>query len=708
VLITLSLALGVSGFSDGLSKARAQLESLLPEGHHDGPEGVVNAKSCSAFGWAVDPDEPDVDLQVRILSDDVEVATQTANLLRTDVGACTGGTCGFNVNLWGLISAGVPHEITAQALDEESGEWVNLSATPKSLTCFGYPEGFHDGAQGIVDQYDCNANGWAVDPDNRNRDLQVRVYSGEELIATTIASNYREDMDSLGICPGGTCAWLVDLWGLISPDKEHQITARAHDVESDAWLDLEATPKSLTCQSPPPPTPRIWADPIGEYINGWDWPSGSMVELLVYAEAEEPYSASRSADETGAVGFDLHEGDIDLKAGDLVTLADGATTKEVIVTNLSITQISSVSMTVSGIYDPLYGFRIHVEWRQPDQVVFTDTEWTAHFAELHPGEWGEVSQPDADGDETGFSFFVPNPHFSVFPEQEVVEGWEWPIGETVHLAIDDPLTGPLPDFETDGVVQPADWDGVTPWLWIDFSADYDVKADDVVTLEGPSGATEHTVRALEVTGMDPTENVAGGTSAPGEEIHLWPYFWDGTLIVNAEGDGTWSGDLDDIGFDLKPGDTVRASIVDARGNETAVDRSAVRSIGIDIRPLTEQNLVACRFPSGLIPVALLSEEDFDAASVDPDSIRFGRTGSEAGVVRTGWDDHPMSGRLDVNGDGYRDIVYSFRLGETGFSCADIPAGKYSVRVDGWLTGWASEYEYGVEGVDFLKLFRILN
>jgi hypothetical protein len=159
------------------------------------------------------------------------------------------GTCGFGVNLWGLISAGQEHQIIVQAFDEETGTWVNLWATPKMLTCWGYPEGFHDGAQGVVDQYSCNANGWAVDPDDRDRDLQVRVLSDGEQVISAIANIYREDMDMLGICPGGTCGWFTDLWGLISPDQEHQITAQAYDEETEAWLTLKPHPSHSPAKS---------------------------------------------------------------------------------------------------------------------------------------------------------------------------------------------------------------------------------------------------------------------------------------------------------------------------------------------------------------------------------------------------------------------------------------------------------------------------
>jgi len=186
-----------------------------------------------------------------------------------------------------------------------------------------------------------------------------------------------------------------------------------------------------------------------------------------------------------------------------------------------------------------------------------------------------------------------------------------------------------------------------------------------------------------------------------------PHVAEQTLMtVTANTEGIWFADLDDVGYDLMAGEAVRASIADERNNETAVDRDVWLPIQIDIKPFNSLNQVACRFASNLIPVALLSSDDFDAAAVDPGSIGFGRSGFEAGVVRLGWDNRPARYVLDVNGDGLMDVIYYFRLGDTGFSCADIPAGKYSVRVDAVLTGWTADF--GVWGVDFLRLYRLFD
>jgi CSLREA domain-containing protein len=215
-----------------------------PDGFHDGNQGTVDSIGCIASGWAVDPDDPNRDLRVQILADGKKVTTTTADLEREDLYLeCPGGTCGFWVSLWGLISPGVEHEITAQAWDKEISQWINLEATPKSLTCWGYPEGFHDGSEGTVDINSCNAFGWAADPDDPNRDLQVQILYGDGIITTT-ANLLREDVTE---CKGGTCGFNVNLWDLIATDVPHEITAQAYDVESDLWVDLEATPKTLTC-----------------------------------------------------------------------------------------------------------------------------------------------------------------------------------------------------------------------------------------------------------------------------------------------------------------------------------------------------------------------------------------------------------------------------------------------------------------------------
>jgi hypothetical protein len=88
-------------------------------------------------------------------------------------------------------------------------------------------------------------------------------------------------------------------------------------------------------------------------------------------------------------------------------------------------------------------------------------------------------------------------------------------------------------------------------------------------------------------------------------------------------------------------------------------------VEIDIRPGSASNIVVPD-SRGLIPVALLGSASFDVASVDPASLAFGPAGAPA-VSR------PRPHRIDVNGDGWADLVSHYRSDETGIAVGDVEA-----------------------------------
>lgn len=89
-----------------------------------------------------------------------------------------------------------------------------------------------------------------------------------------------------------------------------------------------------------------------------------------------------------------------------------------------------------------------------------------------------------------------------------------------------------------------------------------------------------------------------------------------------------------------------------------------RRVSIDIKPGSFPNAVNPR-SQGVIPVALLTTDNFTASSADAETIRFGSSGSEAAAVQ---------GALsDVDGDGDLDLVLHFRLQDTGIVCGDTAA-----------------------------------
>ena len=83
------------------------------------------------------------------------------------------------------------------------------------------------------------------------------------------------------------------------------------------------------------------------------------------------------------------------------------------------------------------------------------------------------------------------------------------------------------------------------------------------------------------------------------------------------------------------------------------------TIIIDVRPRRDPNRVNVNSTKN-INVALLSGEDFDATLIDPNTVRFGSTGTEAAPIRVG--------HRDINADGRRDLVLRFAIPDLGVQC----------------------------------------
>ena len=131
-------ATDIDCFTPDTSPTKTPSTGQKPIGFHDGNFGKVISDQCTAFGWAVDPDDRTIDLKIRVLSDGQEVTRGVANRYRPDLNVpegCPGGTCGYEFYLWKLITPGTLHAIRVQAQDPQTGQWHNLSNTPKVIEC---------------------------------------------------------------------------------------------------------------------------------------------------------------------------------------------------------------------------------------------------------------------------------------------------------------------------------------------------------------------------------------------------------------------------------------------------------------------------------------------------------------------------------------------------------------------------------------------
>ena len=106
--------------------------------------------------------------------------------------------------------------------------------------------------------------------------------------------------------------------------------------------------------------------------------------------------------------------------------------------------------------------------------------------------------------------------------------------------------------------------------------------------------------------------------------------------------------------------------------QLAYANEVVLLIDIDIKPGSDPNSINSK-SMGLVPVAILSSDGFDATDVDVTTVTFGP--GQAVPVH--------SGHLeDVNGDGLIDMVVHFVQKETGLFPGDTEAALNGATNDG--------------------------
>lgn len=104
----------------------------------------------------------------------------------------------------------------------------------------------------------------------------------------------------------------------------------------------------------------------------------------------------------------------------------------------------------------------------------------------------------------------------------------------------------------------------------------------------------------------------------------------------------------------------------------------------DVKPGDEGNVVNTR-SKGAIPVAILTTEYFDAASVDGSTVCFGD--SEGPEERDCTELKGTGVTSDVDGDGDEDLLLHFDTEESGIDSGDYEACLTGVTTDGgWIDG----------------------
>jgi len=241
-------------------------------GQHDGNEGTVSRPDCVASGWAADFDTPTGPrARVRVIVDGKAVAETTADQFRQDVidaGYPTDGYVGWSVDLFGRLSPGVDHSVTAEVRDTDLKKiWVPVFDAPRHITCMptSPTAGTAYGFAGHYTATDC-ATWWEENPDG-SHDINCSIWGDGSAMTLDIGMGAQPRVE------------FVDSYATFCANANLPTTYTA--VGSGVFVDannLEVTFSDVFCGDVAMggdvqrqmglygPDPTLWDDPDGD---GW-------------------------------------------------------------------------------------------------------------------------------------------------------------------------------------------------------------------------------------------------------------------------------------------------------------------------------------------------------------------------------------------------------------------------------------------------------
>ena len=315
-----------------------------------------------------------------------------------------------------------------------------------------------------------------------------------------------------------------------------------------------------------PPSPHFFVTPQHDHLWGHDWPANDTVTVKLGDPAEEIGTADTN--EWGDFWLDSPG---EIQPGDLVQVECGEILKTHVVTELTVTAVDPDSDTVSGTAAPETWVSVGMHDVHLSRHVQADKngDWVADFSEaVGPDPWndayditagdeGNARQEDEDRDGTFVNWLVPDPVIVVDLFYNTINGHGWPSVAEVEVTIGDTDD---PDFyETIHANAWGEW-----WLHVEDDL-HVLQAGDVVTADDGTHLRTMTVPVLEVTGVDPDNNVVSGLAPAETEIAV--RIGEVTLYVTADEHGEWNADFSGH-VDIEEGTEGRLSLHDEHGNVT--------------------------------------------------------------------------------------------------------------------------------------------
>jgi hypothetical protein len=212
-----------------------------------------------------------------------------------------------------------------------------------------------------------------------------------------------------GVGDPGSEVLIADNGMVVPVDEEGNWSATLTGLLPGSWWTVVHVypDRNQTVETFRAPAPDFYVTPEENEVFAAEWAPGQTLEVYVNGVL----TASQTVPDDGSYyGPEVHFFlEIDVEAGDTITLTDGRWTKELVVANLQVTGFDVTSpITISGVADPGWMF-IGVNGADMWIEVGEEGTWEVSSLEYDSGEWGSVIIKDSDGDQTRDIFMIPYP-----------------------------------------------------------------------------------------------------------------------------------------------------------------------------------------------------------------------------------------------------------------------------------------------------------
>ncbi|MBI2333810.1 MAG: hypothetical protein HYU84_16930, partial [Chloroflexi bacterium] len=341
---------------------------------------------------------------------------------------------------------------------------------------------------------------------------------------------------------------------------------------------LLGTPGTATAQDP---GPIIWGViTSSNWITGQNWPINAVVWINIDDPSTPQNPDSTAIQNTNANGSFNHQSQYDISTGFVISVTDGNITKWVTISDFEVTEFDAKTKTLSGIGSPNTTAAIWILNPQGNVSFVIDPtgHWQVNLtgiADIKPWSRGFAIEQDLDGDGTQSNW---PPHYieaSINGPGHSVTGYDWHLGTSITLTVDNPGNGAGIDRTDIQTVEPGNW-GTTQ---VDFHlGDFGLEPGSLVTLTDGAIIQHHTVAYLDITDIDTETDNIFGKAEPGAIVEV--NFHDGNQLVwrhvNAVQSGDWVVDFSTPGLgddeqsliDIQPGKGFSTRQYDDGGNST--------------------------------------------------------------------------------------------------------------------------------------------